>query len=223
MKYLTKKLLKKQVNKKHFRVAIFGSARINRKSKKYKSIYDSVYKLSKMIGAENIDIVTGGGPGLMEAAARGHKEGSKGKAETWGLIIQMPKKQRMNHSISVKKDFKRFSKRLDKFASLSNVFVVAPGGIGTTLELFYVWQLVQVRKICNEVPIILMGEMWSKLIKWMMKWQLRRNLIDKKDLNGIFFVHNPAEAMEIIKKAYELYKKGNKNICPNIKKYKISI
>jgi len=205
---------KSGIDKEHFRVAIFGSARIKRNDQNYRMIY----KLSKMIGKENIDIVTGGGPGIMEAANRGHKAGAQEKSSSWGLLIQLPREQIANKSLDIKRNFSKFTNRLDSFAELSNVFVVAPGGIGTTLELFYIWQLTQVKKIRKEVPIILMGEMWEPLIKWMEQWQLKRNLISKNDLEGIIFAKSPEEAMKKIKEAYELYKKGKKRISLELKK-----
>lgn len=211
-----KKIPKKQeiVNPEHFRVAIFGSARLKKNDKNYKM----VHKLSKMIGSKDIDIVTGGGPGIMEAANKGHQAGNKGNSQSWGLLIQLPKEQRANESLDIKKNFYKFTSRLDSFADLSNIFVVAPGGIGTTLELFYIWQLIQVKKLREKVPIILMGSMWADLIKWVKKWQLRRKFIDRMDLNGIFFAKTPEEAMKIIEEAHNLFLKGNKKININLKR-----
>lgn len=202
----------------HFRVTIFGSARINREDKTYKD----VFKIAKLIGSNNIDIVTGGGPGLMQAANAGHKEGSKdNESHSIGLNIKLPHEQDANPHLDIKHDFERFSGRLDTFMSLSNVVVVAPGGIGTILELFYTWQLVQVKHICN-IPIILYGDMWPDLIKWMEKWPLKRKLINKKDLNNVFCAKNCKEAIEIIKLTKEQFDKGNKNVCLNIKKYTLN-
>lgn len=207
-----------EINKDHFRVAIFGSARLKKSDKNYQM----VYTLSKMIGAEDIDIVTGGGPGIMEAANSGHKAGSKGVAHSWGLLIQLPKEQRANKSLDIKKNFYKFTSRLDSFAELSNVFVVAPGGIGTTLELFYIWQLTQVKKIRDEVPIILMGNMWKPLIKWVKKWQVKKSLVSEADIKGIFFAKTPEKAMKIIKEAYELHKRGKKKISLRLREGEIS-
>jgi|TARA_Y100000310_G_C20688831_1_gene820886 hypothetical protein len=209
--------LDKKAVKTRFRVAIFGSARIKKNGRNYKL----VHSLAKMIAREGIDIVTGGGPGLMDAASRGHHLGRKGKKlYTVGLTIHLPSEQKESFHLDVKEDFKRFSTRLDNFVYLSNVFVVAPGGIGTTLEFFYTWQLMQVKQTCN-IPIILLGDMWNGLVNWIKKHQLKKGLLDKDDLGLVFLARNCSEAMKIIKDVHDKYKEGKKNICLNIQKYKM--
>jgi predicted Rossmann-fold nucleotide-binding protein len=172
---------------------------------------------------EGVDVVTGGGPGIMEAANKGHKEGrKKGKhIHSFGLNIQLPMEQDYNKHLDIKKDFERFSERLDYFMYLSNIVVVAPGGIGTLLELFYTWQLIQVNHICS-IPIVFMGRMWPPLIKWVEKWPLKRKLMDKHDMHPLFLANNCTEAMTIIKRAHKEFIKGNKDFCTNYKKYRIA-
>jgi uncharacterized protein (TIGR00730 family) len=206
----------KEARSDHFRVAIFGSARIRKGDTHYKMVYN----LAKMVGKEGMDIVTGGGPGLMKAANSGHQAGKKGKkTHSIGLNIWLPTEQKINRHLDVKKEFHKFSKRLDYFMQLSSIVVVAPGGVGTLLELFYTWQLVQVKHICD-IPIILVGEMWVDLIKWIKKWPQKNRFLTKEDLNLLFVVKNEKEAIKLISAAFEEYKKGGKNICLNIKKYK---
>ena len=203
--------------KNRFRVAIFGSARIKKGDSRYKLIFN----LAEAIAAEGIDIVTGGGPGLMDAASRGHHAGRKNKdIYTVGLTIHLPKEQKESYHLDIKKDFHRFSKRLDNFIHLSNVVVVAPGGVGTMLELMYTWQLVQVKYSCN-IPIILFGVIWSDFIKWIKKGPLVNKFLNKKDIDLLYLAKNKSEAIKIIKLAHLQYKKGTKNICLNIRKYKI--
>ena len=205
------------INEDHFRVAIFGSARI----KKGGSRYNQVRRLAKMIAEENMDIVTGGGPGLMEAANSGHKEGSKKhKTHSFGLTIKLPKEQKTNKHLDIRKDFNKFSQRLDEFMILSNAVVVAPGGLGTTLEFFYALQLTQVKHICD-IPIILMGKQWKPLINWIENYPLKRGFLNKEDLHNIFIAKDEKQAMEILKMTHEQYLKGDKNACINIKKYRI--
>lgn len=188
--------LLKKTGKSHFRVAIFGSARIRRNDRNYKMIY----KLAKLIGQENMDIVTGGGPGIMEAASKGHAAGSvKNDSYSVGLLIKLPKEQKANKHLEIKKEFSHFSERLDNFMILSDVVVVAPGGIGTLLEFVYAWQLVQV-KHTRGIPIILMGKMWKDFIRWSVKWQLNNNFIGKQDLRPLAVANTCEEAFEIIKK-----------------------
>ena len=209
--------IQKELKEKKFRVTIFGSARAKRGNDEYKQIYT----LAKMLGEKNIEIITGGGPGIMEAASRGHKKGRKNKkVHTIGLNIKLPFEQKINKAVDISKTFKHFSERLDNFMLLSNVIVVAPGGVGTLLELFYTWQLVQVKQICN-IPIILLGNMWPDLIKWLEKYPLKKKFIEKEDLKLLFLAKNCPEAMKMINNAYKEYNKGNKKYCLNYKKYKL--
>ncbi len=206
-----------ELKKHEFRVTIFGSSRMKQSDKEYKE----VYKLAKMIGKRGIDLITGGGPGIMESASAGHRTGTKKtKARTIGLNIKLPHEQRTNPYITVKKEFTRFSERLDNFMLLSNAIVVAHGGIGTTLELFYAWQLMQVKHICN-IPIILLGQQWLGLIKWLKKEPLKRKFFQKQDLELLFIAKNANEAIKIVDTCYKDYKKGNKNFCLNYRKYKL--
>ncbi len=122
--------------------------------------------------------------------------------------------------LDIKKEFSRFSDRLDNFMLLSNVVVVAPGGVGTLLELFYAWQLVQVEHICD-TPIILLGEMWPDLIDWIEKWPLKLGLISQDDMIPLFLARDSEEAMKIVRKAFEEYKKGGDEFCLTYDKYSI--
>jgi predicted Rossmann-fold nucleotide-binding protein len=171
-----------------------------------------------MIGSQGMDIITGGGPGLIDAASRGHHAGSKGKdVHSIGLTIKLSHEQFDGYHLDIKKDFTRFSGRLDKFMELSNVVVVAPGGIGTLLELLYTWQLEQVKHICD-IPIILLGEDWQGLLDWIKKAMLRKGLVSKDDFKSLFVVKSCTEAMKIIDSVHNDFKDG-KEICTNFEKY----
>ncbi|MDP3976266.1 MAG: LOG family protein [bacterium] len=200
----------------HFRVAIFGSARI----KQDDQVYKDVYLLAHALAEEGIDIVTGGGPGLMEAANRGHKIGRPNGADvrSLGLNIRLPHEQKDNRFLDIKRDFDVFSERLDAFMLLSNMVVVAPGGIGTLLELFYTWQLMQVRHTCK-MPIILMGDMWCGLVEWIKKYPLKHGLLDKDDIENIAIVDTWEEAETLIINAYKLFQQAGKDFCINLKTY----
>lgn len=214
---MKKNVLDKELKDGHFRVAIFGSARIKKGDKHYSMVYD----LAKKIGNKGIDIVTGGGPGLMNAASSGHAFGRKNDSvHSVGLLIKLPSEQQENKHLDIKQEFDRFTPRLDNFMVLSNAVVVAPGGLGTLLELFYTWQLVQLKEICD-IPIILMGKQWKPLISWIKQWPLKQKLMSPEDLHCIFYVEKPEEAMKIILEAHELYRRGGKNVCMNMKRYKI--
>ncbi|MEX0933075.1 MAG: LOG family protein [Candidatus Pacearchaeota archaeon] len=205
---------------KNFKVVIFGSSRIKNDDSSYKRVKN----LAKMIGERGIDVITGGGPGLMKAASYGHHLGrkkSKVKTHTFGLSIRLPNEQETNKFVDIEKNFVRFSNRIDNFMLLANAIVIAPGGVGTLLELFYSWQLVQVKQACD-IPIILMGDQWPDLIKWLKKYPMKKKLIGKDDMNFLFFVKTPEEAMEIIDKTCDKYNKGEKDFCLNYKKYKFN-
>jgi uncharacterized protein (TIGR00730 family) len=205
-------------NIKRFRVTIFGSARIEEND----PIYNEVVTLARLIAAENIDIVTGGGTGLMEAANKGHHEGRTNElTHSIGLNIKIPQEQKPNLHLDIKREFERFSKRLDTFMMLSDAVVVAPGGIGTLLEFAYTWQLVQVKHICR-IPIILLGEMWLEFMKWIEAYPLACGFLSRKDVDPLLFAKDSHEAIVIIKRFHEGYLKGD-DICLNFKKYKVDI
>jgi hypothetical protein len=148
-----------------------------------------------------MDIVTGGGPGLMDAASEGHYTGKVSKKNhSIGLQILLPKEQIDAKHLDIKKEFHRFSSRLDTFIELANAVVVAPGGAGTLLELFYTWQLMQVRMI-RHIPIILIGDMWPDLVRWIKKWPLKKGLLNESDVDLLLLVDNIEDALVIIKKA----------------------
>ena len=197
--------IKKELKK--FHVTIFGSARIKENDSEYKE----VYALAEMIGKKGINLVTGGGPGVMRAANAGHDAGSKkNNAYTIGLGIQLPHEQRINPYVDFKMKFTRFSERLDNFLLLSNVIVVAPGGVGTILELFFSWQLMQV-KHASGIPIILLGKQWKGLLKWLRKVPLKRKFFSKEDLDLLYYAKDSKEAMKIIEDKYKEYKNNKKN------------
>jgi uncharacterized protein (TIGR00730 family) len=203
-----------ELYRKHFRVAVFGSARVRQKDRTAKEIY----KLAKLIAAENIDIVTGGGPGIMQAACKGHMEGRKGNdVQSFGLNIKLPEEQKANRHLGIKTEFHRFSERLDTFMMLSNAVVVAPGGVGTLLEFLYAWQLLQVRQISG-VPIILLGKMWIAFMEWIKKHPLRKKFLDREDLDHLFLARDYTEAFEIIKRFHDAYKDGDTHPDLDLKK-----
>lgn len=221
---IKKRKVKPEYRKGVFRVAIFGSARIKRKN----LVYKQVHSLAERLGERGFGVVTGGGPGLMEAANSGHKKGIEtlrkqvGNVEikSIGLGIKLPWEQKFNEHLDLKEEFEVFSNRLDRFMALSNAIVVTPGGIGTLLELFYSWQLEQVHHIEN-VPIILLGKQWPSLIKWIEDNLLKSNYIHKKDLSLVFLAKDVEEAMKTIDKAYEYHKKGITDFSRRHQRYRL--
>src|SRR6187401_3843075 len=182
----------------HYRVSVFGSSRIRRGD----PIYEEVKKLSAELARMGVDIVTGGGPGLMEAANAGAVEGQSGKSRSFGLAIHLPTEEAANPFVDKVFRHRTFFSRLHHFIRLSSAFIVMPGGIGTALELFMVWQLLQVKHM-KEHPLILVGTMWPGLIDWIRSTMLERGLVSPSDFDVINIVGSSEEAIPIIRESYE--------------------
>jgi uncharacterized protein (TIGR00730 family) len=145
-----------------YRVTIFGSARAQPGT----YAYDAVKRLAAALAAMDCDVITGGGPGLMQAANEGAAAaGAAGRDRSVGIRVELPFEQDVNPFVEQAFEHKTFFTRLHHFVLASDAVVVAPGGIGTVLELMMVWQLLQVRHI-DAVPLILVGKMWGGLIEW---------------------------------------------------------
>ncbi|MEO6486657.1 MAG: LOG family protein [Thermoanaerobaculia bacterium] len=192
----------------HYRVSIFGSSRIRRGD----PIYEEVKKLSSSLARMGIDIVTGGGPGLMEAANSGAIEGQiESRSRSFGLAIHLPTEEQANPFVDKVFRHRTFFSRLHHFVRLSSAFIVFPGGIGTALELFMVWQLLQVKHMKSH-PLILVGNMWPPLIEWIRLNMVERGLVSPTDLDVVKVVASSDEAIPIIAASYEQFKEpGEKN------------
>ena len=186
----------------HYRVSIFGSSRIRRGD----PIYEQVKKLSYELAHMGIDIVTGGGPGLMEAANSGAIEGQiESHARSFGLAIHLPSEEAANPFVDKVFRHRTFFSRLHHFVRLSSAFIVFPGGIGTALETFMVWQLLQVKHM-KQHPLILVGTMWNGLIDWIRESMVERGLVSPPDLDVVKIVASSEEAIPIIAASYEQFK-----------------
>ena len=191
----------------HYRVSIFGSSRIRRGD----PIYDEVKKLTYELAHLGIDIVTGGGPGLMEAANEGAVEGQiESHSRSFGLAIHLPTEQGANPFVDKVFSHRTFFSRLHHFVRLSSAFIVMPGGIGTALELFMVWQLIQVKHM-KKHPLILVGTMWNGLIDWMQETMVTRGLAGVSDLDAVSVVPTSEAAIPIIRESFERFKQENQN------------
>lgn len=148
--------------RERYRVTIFGSARSLPGSK----IYDDVKRIARTLAELECDIISGGGPGLMQAANEGAAEGDAAeRSRSVGIRVHLPFEQGPNPFVEEAFTHRTFFTRLHHFVLASDAFVVAPGGIGTLLETAMIWQLLQVKHL-DETPLILMGEMWQGLIDW---------------------------------------------------------
>ena len=182
-------------------VSIFGSARTKSEDKYYKLSVD----IAKSVVKSGYGVITGGGPGIMEAANKG---ASEGKGNSVGLCIELPFEQFDNTYIDRDKkiDFDYFFVRKVVFMKYSQGFVVMPGGFGTLDELFEAITLIQTLKI-EKFPIILVGsEFWSGLMKWVENVLLKKSKnISKKDLDLIHIVDSKEEVVNILEDFHKSY------------------
>jgi hypothetical protein len=146
--------------RERYRVAIFGSARAQPGT----FVYEEVKRVAAAFAAMGCDIVTGGGPGLMQAANEGAATAGMPERST-GIRVDLPFEQEANPFVERVFEHQTFFTRLHHFVLASDAFVVVPGGIGTVLETMMIWQLLQVRHV-KDVPLILVGKMWSGLVEW---------------------------------------------------------
>jgi uncharacterized protein (TIGR00730 family) len=146
-----------------YRVTIFGSARVDPNHWVYAAVRDTAAELTRL----GCDIVTGGGPGLMQAANEGVKIADPDGAhqKSVGIRVELPFEQDVNAFVTQAFEHKTFFTRLHHFVLVSDAFIVCPGGVGTVLETLMVWQLLQVRHL-HDTPLILAGHFWDGLLDW---------------------------------------------------------
>lgn len=181
-------------------VSIFGSARTKENDPEYIMAEELAYQLA----TSGYGVVTGGGPGIMEA---GNKGAQRGKGTSVGLNIDLPFEQSHNPFIDPDKclDFDYFFVRKVMFVKYTQGFVVMPGGFGTLDELFEAITLIQTKKI-GTFPIILVGiKFWQGLMDWIKNTLLETKKISPEDIDLMHLVDTPEEAIEIINAFYEKY------------------
>jgi uncharacterized protein (TIGR00730 family) len=145
-----------------YRATIFGSAR----AKPGTFAYDEVKRMAAALAEMGCDIVTGGGPGLMQAANEGAASvNAPDRNRSVGIRVDLPFEQDVNPFVEQAFEHKTFFTRLHHFVLTSDAFIVAPGGIGTVLETMMIWQLLQVKHM-QDTPLILVGKMWPGLVDW---------------------------------------------------------
>lgn len=176
-------------------VAIFGSART--------AVDDAVYRAAQETGAlfahAGYAVITGGGPGIMEAANRGAFEAG---GMSVGCNIELPHEQRSNPFLTLSLRFKYFFVRKMMFVKYSNAFIIFPGGFGTLDELFESLTLIQTRKI-HDFPVVLYGsKYWQEMLDWLRGPMLGEGKIVEEDFRRLHVTDSPAEIVEIVK-AYE--------------------
>ncbi len=174
-------------------VTIFGSARDREGDGN--EWYEKAVVVARTLGEAGFAIMTGGGPGIMEAANRGASEAG---AFSVGLNIELPFEQHINPYVDLSVDFRYFFTRKVMLVKFAKAFVVMPGGFGTMDELFEALTLVQTGKIRN-FPIVLFGtEYWGGLIDWLRNTMLENGKISAEDLDLILLTDSAEEACEYI-------------------------
>ena len=187
-----------------FRVTIFGSARVPKDHWVYVAVRDLAAELTRM----DCDIVTGGGPGLMQAANEGARLADpEGRRTSMGIRVDLPFEQEVNAFVSEAFEHGTFFTRLHHFVLVSDAFVVVPGGIGTVLETMMVWQLLQVRKL-HDTPLILAGKMYADLVDWCRQYMLRPDcpLASAQDFSIPVWVNDGPSILPIIRQHHAAWK-----------------
>jgi uncharacterized protein (TIGR00730 family) len=176
-------------------VSVFGSARTKRDAPEY--------ALARELGGALADagwaVITGGGPGIMEAANRGASEAG---GLSVGLGIELPFEQHLNEWVDIGLEFRYFFARKTMFVKYAQAFVILPGGFGTMDELFEALTLVQTRKV-NQFPVVLMGRRyWEPLVAWLRDTMLADGYLSPSDLDLFVVTDDVAEAVSRIDEAY---------------------
>jgi uncharacterized protein (TIGR00730 family) len=174
-------------------VTIFGSAR----SKPGDKYYTMAEELGRLLAKEGFAVITGGGPGIMEAANKGAAEAG---GTSVGMNIRLPFEQIPNEFANVKLSYKYFFIRKVMFVKFAVAYVIMPGGFGTMDELFEALTLIQTKRI-KSFPVILMGsEYWQGLLDWMKGTMLAQGMITREDMDLIRVMDEPEAVVEYIRK-----------------------
>src|SRR5262245_33727314 len=198
----------KPSKKERYRVTIFGSAR----AKAGSFVYEEVKRVAAALADMGCDIVTGGGPGLMQAANEGASSvKAPERHHSVGIRVELPFEQEVNPFVEQAFEHKTFFSRLHHFVLTSDAYVVSPGGIGTVLELMLIWQLLQVKHV-HDAPLILVGNMWGELVDWARKSLLKPelSLANPEDITIPHCVSTADEAIALLRDHHAKWLTENK-------------
>jgi hypothetical protein len=174
-------------------VTIFGSARV----KPGDETYEKAYQIAKKLALQGYNVITGGGPGVMEAGNKGAKEGG---AKSVGLNIELPLEQCPNSYSTLKLDFQYFFVRKVMFVKYAQAYVGMSGGFGTLDEIFEALTLIQTRRI-KPFPVILVGtRYWEGLLEWVRNTLISGKFISPDDIDLVTVLDDPEEVVHTIKK-----------------------
>jgi hypothetical protein len=185
-----------RLNRIHPAVSIFGSAR----TKPDQPYYKLAEEIARLLSDAGFAVISGGGPGIMEAANKG---AFYGKSPSVGLNIQLPHEQHTNTYQNISQTFQHFFARKVMFVKFASAYVVMPGGFGTLDELMEALTLVQTGKT-RRMPIILVGsKFWGGMVDWFRSALLEERVISPEDMNLIQVIDEPEEVVGAIFKHYE--------------------
>jgi uncharacterized protein (TIGR00730 family) len=174
-------------------VSIFGSARVRAGDE----TYEKTVQIARKLAESGFHIITGGGPGIMEAGNKGAKLGG---AKSIGLNIQLPMEQEANRYSNVSLHFQYFFVRKVMFVKYAQAYIGMPGGFGTLDEIFEALTLIQTKRI-KPFPVLLVGtDYWNDLWSWIKETLLKRKLISPEDLDLVTILDDPDEVARIIKR-----------------------
>ena len=177
-------------------VTIFGSARVRPEDPAYRDVVE----VGKLLGEAGFTIITGGGPGIMEAGNRGARDAG---APSVGLNIELPFEQHVNPYVDISVDFRYFFVRKMMLVKYSQAFIIFPGGFGTLDELFEALTLIQTGKV-RDFPVVLFGsEYWRGLLDWLRGPVLSEGKISRADLDLLIMTDSPIEVRDRILAAAE--------------------
>jgi uncharacterized protein (TIGR00730 family) len=173
-------------------ISVFGSAR----TKAGHPMYEMARELGRLLAKAGYSVITGGGPGIMEAANRGCQEGGR---LSIGCNIELPMEQGLNPYVDLGIEFRYFFARKVMFVKYADAFVIFPGGYGTLDELFEALTLIQTHKV-QDFPVILIGtEYWAGMLDWIKGSLLKEAAINEADVDLLRLTDDPKEAVRIIK------------------------
>ncbi len=195
--------------RERYRVTIFGSARAQPGT----YAYDEVRRVAAALAGMGCDIITGGGPGLMQAANEGAAEAhAPERNRSVGIRVDLPFEQDVNPFVEEAFEHATFFTRLHHFVLASDAFMVAPGGIGTVLEALMIWQLLQVRHV-QDTPLLFVGKMWADLVDWARNHMLATQppLANPEDLMIPRCLSTADEAIALIEAHFAKWQQEQKN------------
>jgi uncharacterized protein (TIGR00730 family) len=193
--------------RERYRVTIFGSAR----ARPGTFAYEEVKRMAAALAEMGCDIVTGGGPGLMQAANEGaNSVNAPERNRSVGIRVDLPFEQEVNPFVEQAFEHKTFFTRLHQFVLMSDAYIVSPGGIGTVLEFMLIWQLLQVKHV-HDTPLLLVGNMWAKLVEWAKTSLLSTQppLASAADMDIPICVNAADEAIAMIREHHEKWRLEN--------------